>query len=198
MERTMKNVVLYLLLTAVLLTSALPVIAFASGLESPKDNPDVIPDVLLVDFAKGTTYEQMVERLSAVCRQLFPEEGETAILERLDVSEPVNGYHNTLCGILVGEDNIEAAYDLLIAIEGVTGVYRNYVLYLDPDDPYLLGDVNQDGILDVLDYIILKKALLSSEEPDDVIKRYGDVNQDGNLDSIDYIRLKKDILNNAA
>ena len=191
-----KTALLFLLLTAVLLASALAAFTSASALESPEDNPDVVPDILIVLFAKGTTYEQMVERLSDVCRQLFPDEEGTAIRDRLEVTAPTDDgiQWTTLCCVRIEEERCSEAYLLLTSTEGVESVERDYWCYPDT----VFGDLNDDGSLDVIDYILLKKAILSTDEPNAIIKHLGDVNRDGVLDSIDYIRLKKDILNTAA
>ena len=59
-----------------------------------------------------------------------------------------------------------------------------------PDDK---GDLNGDGAVDAVDYILLKKSILSgSYKPEDEAKL--DVNTDGDVDARDYIVLKKFVL----
>ena len=56
------------------------------------------------------------------------------------------------------------------------------------------GDLNDDGELDALDYIKLKKAILGTIELTPEEEQRADVNGDGELDALDYIMLKKKVL----
>ncbi len=58
-----------------------------------------------------------------------------------------------------------------------------------PEEPALLGDLNQDGKLSVTDVVLLRKAILG-ENFDDV----GDMNQDQKLSVTDVVLLRKAIL----
>jgi hypothetical protein len=58
-------------------------------------------------------------------------------------------------------------------------------------DDGLLGDVNGDGVLNVLDVVSLVNIILNS---DDYILA-GDMNQDGALDVLDIVTLVNIILN---
>ena len=58
----------------------------------------------------------------------------------------------------------------------------------------MLGDLNQDSIINVLDIIILVNIILGSE-PDNSQLISGDLNSDGILNVIDIILLVNIILN---
>ena len=64
----------------------------------------------------------------------------------------------------------------------------------EPDPVTLPGDLNNDGELDAVDYIKLKKSILGSLEltADEMLR--ADVNGDGEIDALDYIMLKKKVL----
>lgn len=61
----------------------------------------------------------------------------------------------------------------------------------DPIDP-TLGDVNEDGVIDAIDFAKLKMYLLNSATV--INKVNADVNEDGSIDAIDFAKLKIRIL----
>ena len=56
------------------------------------------------------------------------------------------------------------------------------------------GDINGDGEVDAVDYILLKKLILGTLEPSPEQEKRMDVNGDGETDARDYILLKKIVL----
>ena len=58
------------------------------------------------------------------------------------------------------------------------------------DDNSILGDINEDGVLDVLDVVNLVNAVLSQN-----YSLLGDMNQDGLLDVLDIVLLVNAVLN---
>lgn len=52
------------------------------------------------------------------------------------------------------------------------------------------GDVNGDGKVDARDYVLVKRSVLLSDDPEQAY----DVNGDGNVDVLDYIMLKRLVL----
>jgi len=59
----------------------------------------------------------------------------------------------------------------------------------------LLGDINQDQIVNILDVIILVNTILNTNQTEDVIACILDLNQDGQLDILDVIVLINLIVN---
>ncbi len=58
----------------------------------------------------------------------------------------------------------------------------------------LSGDVNDDGILNVLDVVILTNFILEADYPTDSQFSSGDINDDGILNVLDVINLINFIL----
>ena len=56
---------------------------------------------------------------------------------------------------------------------------------------YILGDINGNGEIDSLDYILLKRAFFNTFVLTEEQSRIGDINQNGEIDSLDYILLKR-------
>ena len=55
--------------------------------------------------------------------------------------------------------------------------------------PYVLGDIDSDGKLDLLDLVRLRKYLAA--DPVDVIRICSDLNGDGKVSTSDLVRLRK-------
>ena len=58
----------------------------------------------------------------------------------------------------------------------------------------MLGDLNQDGTLNVLDIVLLVDLILNNPNPSDMEMLLGDLNGDGNLDVLDVVQLLNLIL----
>lgn len=67
-----------------------------------------------------------------------------------------------------------------------------------PDDPEtptrLLGDINEDGKIDAVDYMLLKRYVLGTYGIADEKKVVADVNKDGQINAVDYMLLKRHVL----
>lgn len=59
---------------------------------------------------------------------------------------------------------------------------------------YIKGDVNGDGIINSVDYILCKRSVLKTYTPDQSMIRRGDVNNNGRLDATDYTLIKRHVL----
>ena len=73
----------------------------------------------------------------------------------------------------------------------VSNIFGN-ILQTDWGDcvePMLLGDLNNDGNLDILDLVVLSNMILL-----DSFTSYGDMNQDGQLNILDIVNLVNTIL----
>ena len=58
----------------------------------------------------------------------------------------------------------------------------------------VIGDINQDGSMDVIDLAKMKKYILSLTTLNDECKYASDLNVDGNVDIIDLARMKKELI----
>ena len=63
-------------------------------------------------------------------------------------------------------------------------------IFITTGKTLLLGDVNGDGVLDILDLVALANLILDSE-----YLSSGDMNQDGQLDILDIVSIVNVILN---
>ena len=55
----------------------------------------------------------------------------------------------------------------------------------------MLGDINDNGKIDSMDYVLLKRAYFGTYKiPDEIFWR-GDINGNGKIDSMDYVLLKR-------
>ena len=61
----------------------------------------------------------------------------------------------------------------------------------EPEDNILLGDVNLNGEIDSLDYILLKRAYFGTFRLNEQQSKNGDINRNDLIDSLDYILLKR-------
>ena len=68
-------------------------------------------------------------------------------------------------------------------------------IYLGGQEDLLLGDINQDEIIDVLDIVIIVQFVLNFSTPSDLEFELSDINQDGTLDILDIVSLIDIILN---
>lgn len=64
----------------------------------------------------------------------------------------------------------------------------------EKDSDEVAGDVNGDGVLSALDYMIIKRAVLGSITLSREETYAADVNKDGEVDSRDYMTIKRAIL----
>ena len=62
----------------------------------------------------------------------------------------------------------------------------------EESEQFLLGDMNSDGLLNVLDVVSLVSTILN----DDDYILFGDMNQDGGLNVLDIVQLVNIILGN--
>tara|TARA_Y100000592_G_scaffold35344_1_gene56110 strand:- start:509 stop:3709 length:3201 start_codon:yes stop_codon:yes gene_type:complete len=79
--------------------------------------------------------------------------------------------------------------------EALSYMYENYMEDVEPP----LGDMNQDGIVNILDAVNLVNLILEVGEIDSNHPQYipqGDINQDGSIDILDVVNLINMILSN--
>lgn len=115
----------------------------------------------------------------------------------------LNGSLKVIHFLLIAKDgqNVEEAIKVIKEQNGVLEAVQNF--YMSPiidDETVALGDVNGDGNIDTVDYIIVKRNVLGTykfdENPDtvDISKVCADVNMNGTVDVVDYIMIKRHII----
>ena len=77
--------------------------------------------------------------------------------------------------------------------------WMHYVLnqlISDSCSDWLLGDVNNDTTLNILDIVTLVNFVLGTDQPEECQLEASDLNQDGGLNILDIVQLVNIILNN--
>ena len=90
--------------------------------------------------------------------------------------------------VLPGQGTTDEMF--FIPIEFIPYQQGDEDVYLGSEDNIILGDVNQDGILNILDVVIIVNQVLSNE-----YNLIADVNEDGEVNVLDVVSLVGVILN---
>ncbi len=69
--------------------------------------------------------------------------------------------------------------------------FSYYVLIDEGDLEYTLGDINDNGKIDMTDYILLKRAYFGTYKFTEAQNKVGDINKNNKIDMTDYILLKR-------
>ncbi len=88
--------------------------------------------------------------------------------------------------------NIFIALILISTTLFSTNVYAAPVVL--PDDPLhdaLLGDVNENGILDTMDYIMTKRCVMETYVLSAKKEKIADVDGSGSITVVDYVIIKR-------
>lgn len=94
--------------------------------------------------------------------------------------------------LTVPEDRILDALTELSLHGLVQDICPNYIIYLD--ELGLLGDVDRDGRLTALDYLLLKRAVIGTYVLEGWATFLADADQNGELNAVDYMLVKRCVL----
>ena len=61
-------------------------------------------------------------------------------------------------------------------------------------DIVIYGDVNGDGVIDLVDFVAIKRAILNVSQPEGVHFEAADIIHDGSIDLMDFVAIKRHIL----
>ena len=106
---------------------------------------------------------------------------------------PIRAQFNGLHKQVVIIDNQYNEIGRITLNSGLNASSKNYIRNIISEhypDQILLGDINQDGIINVLDVIQVVNLILSVEYND-----IADINLDGNVDVLDIVSIVNIILN---
>lgn len=95
---------------------------------------------------------------------------------------------------LVVPEGTEDAYKKAPGWEEFNKDHISTITIIPGVDDQLLGDVNGDGMVDVLDVVVLVDYVLS-KNPEPFVKENADLNEDGKIDVVDVIVLIDRVLN---
>ena len=94
---------------------------------------------------------------------------------------------------LTKEDVTKTIYAVVVAdVETITS--RDFVVSEKPfddesEEAYKLGDINNNGTIDSMDYVYLRRAYFGTYTLKNIA--VGDINKNGNIDSMDYVYLRR-------
>ena len=101
------------------------------------------------------------------------------------------------------EDDFAIAREKMIQV--VQDIFPDFPMYVQTvsnawasvgvGNPLILGDLNEDTIINIQDIIIIVGILLGSYEPSDIQLNYADVNQDNIVDILDIVLIINIIFN---
>lgn len=97
-------------------------------------------------------------------------------------------------GYGIDVDTITVNNKQLLYTGGKTRITHGLDVYKEYTN-VVIGDVNGNGEIDIIDYIRIMKDIMETQELKGVYKLAADVNDNGEIDIIDYIRIKKIIMN---
>ena len=78
----------------------------------------------------------------------------------------------------------------LAVVFALTSVFT-FVVSANADRVLKLGDINNNGNIDPLDYVLLKRAYFGTVQLNDEQTLCGDCNKNSKIDAMDYVLLKR-------
>ena len=115
-----------------------------------------------------------------------------AILVQLDLNQ---NYTLTEFNLMNGENLIEAdntfnGENTLIITSGYTGIeFENVIISMESITDNYIGDINNDGVLNIIDVVLLVNFILLIENPSEIEFITSDVNNDGILNVLDIVEV---------
>ena len=103
-------------------------------------------------------------------------------------------YTNGCYGKLLNSDNSECSSDDTVATGDKLTIYRKDGSVYAQYDIVIYGDVNGDGVIDLVDFVAIKRAILNVSQPEGVHFEAADIIHDGSIDLMDFVAIKRHIL----
>lgn len=103
-------------------------------------------------------------------------------------------YTNGCYGKLLNSDNSECSSDDTVATGDKLTIYRKDGSVYAQYDIVIYGDVNGDGVIDLVDFVAVKRAILNVSQPEGVHFEAADIIHDGSIDLMDFVAIKRHIL----
>ncbi len=139
---------------------------------------------LIIMFAYELPFEQAVEALESI--EIFGSEEDSVYYTYLSNRSSKNCYFR----ITADEQQLRDLAVKLWRIEGVWDVQADEYP-ADADNP-VAGDLNADGEVDTVDYMMLKRAVLGTYTIEQ--NAVADLDGNGEVDTVDYMILKRIVL----
>ena len=155
-------------------------------------------------YKNNAKFAEMTEDERNNFRCFIPNEIKICLDFELDLTEfDVEG-DKYLFGVPVGKINrIEDEEDFVYEITYADGIYmtndqcyrvfkyNENVIWTEFETLYGNGDIDQSGVIDSSDYLMVKRFAFNTLDMTYYTAGYADVNNDGNVDSADYVLLKR-------
>ena len=106
----------------------------------------------------------------------------------------INEYGDDKC-ITAGHIHVGGLIDIQTAKRATEVTLRSLINYLDEFN-YILGDINQDEIIDILDLVMVVNYILGIQDFEIIQTYASDINEDGLINIQDIIGLINIILQN--
>ena len=103
-------------------------------------------------------------------------------------------YTNGCYGKLLNSDNSECSSDDTVATGDKLTIYRKDGSVYAQYNIVIYGDVNGDGVIDLVDFVAIKRAILNVSQPEGVHFEAADIIHDGSIDLMDFVAIKRHIL----
>ncbi|HQB33080.1 MAG TPA: dockerin type I domain-containing protein, partial [Erysipelotrichaceae bacterium] len=119
----------------------------------------------LTGFEIGATYQQMLDRIALM------NTGVNIRIERNDEEKPKDALIATGDTLIIIDDAGESTYTVIIK-----------------------GDIDGDGIIGTLDYLLYRKALLNTYEMNNLEIKAAEINGEKEISTLGYLHLRKYLL----
>lgn len=119
----------------------------------------------LTGFEIGSTYQQMLDRIALM------NTGVNIRIERNDEEKPKDALIATGDTLIIIDDAGESTYTVIIK-----------------------GDIDGDGIIGTLDYLLYRKALLNTYEMNNLEIKAAEINGEKEISTLGYLHLRKHLL----
>lgn len=101
---------------------------------------------------------------------------------------------NLIAGINVGDDYYIESDDSIVRTGAIIKVYDYAGRKIGEITLVVRGDVSGDGEIDAMDYVKIRKYIMSQTELSGVYNKAADFNNDGEVDVMDYVKIRKFIM----
>ncbi len=156
--------------------------------------------LLCVDSLPDSSWENLSYAENGIIHiQLLTAETDSSLFAKED-GEITLSFTFTVKDGFEGDTAISVDESSIIGATNTSDSYKTVVGYGDSlvvtasSVSYILGDVNEDGEVDITDYIAAKRAVMGTYTLSEAQTRIADVDKNGSLNISDYIMLKRHVM----
>lgn len=93
------------------------------------------------------------------------------------------------------QEDVDNAIQFLLTNPNVMYAEQNSIETGEPEI-YKVGDINNDGEINAIDYTLLKRAVIGTCKLTEIQQAVADINGDGRIRGVDYLFLKRAVMGN--